>query len=299
MTSTPHSAGPRRFALIIGAMKSGTTSLFELLVQHPEIAGSRVKEPDFFVSGDPARRWREYLALWDWDESRHRIALEASTQYTKYPWVPGVPERIASCSGASFKFIYMVRDPVARIASQVRHGLFDGWGKSLDDGMTPDLLDFSRYAMQADRYMAHFPRHDLLILTLEELKASPEAVLKKVCRFLEVSDHSFVGADEPRNTGDLYTVPPLVARIAHNPVALWVYRNVLPLTVRSRLRRVLARLGKRQTERPLARWKLNPEEITYVREALSTDLARLRDEYGVQASWLPPAPSATPADPVG
>ena len=41
---------PWNFAIIIGAMKSGTTSLFDLLSQHPEVAGSRSKEPDFFGS---------------------------------------------------------------------------------------------------------------------------------------------------------------------------------------------------------------------------------------------------------
>jgi hypothetical protein len=34
---------------IIGAMKSGTTTLHEYLDSHPEIAMSRIKEPGYFV----------------------------------------------------------------------------------------------------------------------------------------------------------------------------------------------------------------------------------------------------------
>jgi hypothetical protein len=41
--------GPGRFGLIIGAAKCGTTSLFSYLQSHPQICGSRVKEPKFIV----------------------------------------------------------------------------------------------------------------------------------------------------------------------------------------------------------------------------------------------------------
>ncbi len=40
------------FALIIGAMKCGTTSLFSYLAQHPEISACQPKEPDFFSYDD-------------------------------------------------------------------------------------------------------------------------------------------------------------------------------------------------------------------------------------------------------
>ncbi|MEL6931203.1 MAG: sulfotransferase, partial [Cyanobacteria bacterium J06600_6] len=35
--------------LILGVAKSGTTSLYHYLCQHPEIFMSRVKEPNFFA----------------------------------------------------------------------------------------------------------------------------------------------------------------------------------------------------------------------------------------------------------
>jgi hypothetical protein len=41
------SASPNLF--LIGAMKSGTTTLHELLAQHPEIAMCDPKEPCYFV----------------------------------------------------------------------------------------------------------------------------------------------------------------------------------------------------------------------------------------------------------
>ena len=113
--------GPRNFALVIGAMKSGTTSLFEILGQHPEIAPAEVKEPGFFSDAETwDKGWDWYRGLWNWDEKSHHVALEASPAYTTYPARPGVPGRIASVRGASFRFIYLMRNPLTQIPSNVR-----------------------------------------------------------------------------------------------------------------------------------------------------------------------------------
>ncbi|MEO0377749.1 MAG: hypothetical protein AAF329_24750 [Cyanobacteria bacterium P01_A01_bin.17] len=46
------------FALIIGAMKCGTTSLFHYLAEHPQVSPSRNKEPFFFCDD---RRYQQGL----------------------------------------------------------------------------------------------------------------------------------------------------------------------------------------------------------------------------------------------
>ncbi|MCZ6773756.1 MAG: sulfotransferase [Proteobacteria bacterium] len=140
---------PRNLALIIGAMKCGTTSLFRILAQHPEIAPSREKEPEFF--SDEAifacgMDW--YLDLWEWDPARHKIALEASTGYSKTPFRPGVAKRISEVENAKFRFIYMMRNPVDRIVSHTRHGLYEDWSESLDEGITEYMIDVTRYAIR-------------------------------------------------------------------------------------------------------------------------------------------------------
>ena len=43
--------------IVIGASRSGTTSLHHYLGQHPEIHMSPVKSPNFFVAGDAQPAW--------------------------------------------------------------------------------------------------------------------------------------------------------------------------------------------------------------------------------------------------
>ncbi len=272
---------PRTFGLIIGAMKSGTTSLFQLLAQHPQVSACRVKEPDFFTAADGTHKNLEaYLRLWDWRPGAHRIALEASTSYSKAPWVSGVPGRIAACGPHEFRFIYMLRNPLDRISSQVRHSLFEGWGKPLDEGVPEDAIDYSRYAMQLDLYAECFPEGPFLLVTLEEFHSDPWAVLEKTCQFLALDpSFEFIGVGERKNKGDFYSVSPFLRRMAKNTLVRSVYGK-LPENVRHFTRDSLARMGKR--EGAIGRWRLNLEERAEVHERLSADLERLETHYGVK-----------------
>ena len=272
---------PDSFVLIIGAMKSGTTSLFDLLKQHPEIAACNHKEPDFFTTvDDPADNWDKYLDLWGWVPGRHKIAMEASTSYTKAPLIEGIPKKISKSPSNNFKFIYMMRDPIKRISSQIRHAIYEGWGKSLDDEFSDDLIYFSQYAMQLDKYLELFPKDKFLLLTLEEFKNDPELVLYQVCDFLEISnDFTFKGSNKPRNTGDFYNIHPFFASLLKNRTLRYFSDILIKGDTRTLLRRWLSKFG--QENKSMGRWKLNDKEIENVFKLLESDLKKLSQEYDI------------------
>jgi hypothetical protein len=89
--------GPRRFGVIIGGMKCGTTSPFDYLARHPDVCASAIKNNNLF-SGDEFEEFdlTGYHKLWlDWCPEKHKVAIEASPNYTKIPSRPNVPQRIA------------------------------------------------------------------------------------------------------------------------------------------------------------------------------------------------------------
>ena len=179
-----------RFLLIIGAMKSGTTTLFEYLAQHPEIARSARKEPNLF--GKPAsRKAREarFRRLWpDFDPARRRYAMEASTHYTKAPRYARAPLIIARLPQET-RLIYIVRDPVERIESHLAHNIAQGrigHDFSWEDPMLRQVIDVSRYAHQLARYARALPGEEILVLDFDELKRDPLAVTKRCVDFLGI-----------------------------------------------------------------------------------------------------------------
>ncbi len=86
-----------------------------------------------------------------------------------------------------------VREPVSRLVSQYmfmrRNGRFDG---PIDEAIVahPEILDRCRYASHAERWLARFPRAQILVLRLETLRADPDRYRKALFGFLGVADHA-------------------------------------------------------------------------------------------------------------
>lgn len=284
---------PDRFVFIIGAMKSGTTSLFDILGQHPEICPARKKEPSFFAADRDSKSLDEYLGLWDWNAGEHKYAIESSVTYTQMPFIKGVPARMSQADLGEYRFIYLMRDPLTRIESHARHALFAGWGKSLDAGIGNDIVNVSRYTMQLDEYLKYFPKENILPIVLEEFKESPNQVLERICGFLEIEKHyNFVNVSEPRNTGDFFDSPPLIRRISQSRLGKLIVRKILPFQFKSWLRKKITYAGKISKKKDITgRWRLTDNEKKDIYTALLPDLERLQSEYAIDVFkyWKTPA----------
>lgn len=278
-----------RYGLIIGAMKAGTTTLFDHLARHPHIAGSNPKEPGFFAFDDLFENGRDwYEGLFNFDPAWHKIALDASTDYAKFPHCGDVPARLAAYGG-EFRLIYALRHPLRRIESHAQHVQHKGRevgrigsaraDHSLDAGVSEVSLDISRYAMQLDQYKDYVDRGALMITSVERLAADPVGVARAACLHLGVDPGLLPAEVRRRNEGgqtwrarELHPVWRAAAAVA--PLR-GVVKAVVPQALRDRLR-----LKTRPATAAEGRFRLRPDEEAALIEALSDDLRRLRDVYG-------------------
>jgi len=191
---------------IIGAMKSGTSSLHHYLNTHPDIFMCEPKEPCYFV--EPKQlNWSEIkkLELWQ-NENRYldlfqsasdvKIIGEASTLYTKAPQITGIPERIAQFQPHA-RLIYIMRDPIKRTISHYWHEVRRGnEHQTMLAAMQNNrhYCDVSYYAKQLEPYFQWFNKEQILTLTFEEMMSDPLGVVQRVFQWLGV-DASF----EPPN----------------------------------------------------------------------------------------------------
>jgi len=267
------------FALIIGSMKSGTTSLFRYLAEHPELAASRLKEPNFFSRDNTwSKGIRWYQDLFPWEEGVHKRALEASTGYTRMPFLPDPTERMAA-TGWDFRFIYVMRDPIGRIESHLRHGRSRGWDYTtgtLSTGVHDKLIAITRYATQLDPYVARFGRDSVLLLLHEDLREQPQVVVRRTCEFLEIDpEYSFQGLGKSHGTGDRTVLPSWYTRIRSWP-AVKRLSGLIP-----RKRWIARQVMRANVAQPL---RLSEEVRSSIAEQLRDDVRRLRDDYGVDVS---------------
>jgi hypothetical protein len=205
------SAGRLPDFIIIGAAKSGTTSLHDYLARHHQVSMSssadpsvRNKEPCFFDADVNWHRGVEwYRGLFAGAAPDQRCG-EASTNYTRFPQVPGVPERIAA-TVPGVRLVYSMRHPVERAYSHFVHR----WSRELHPGEPfretfeefvahdPMCLDGSDYELQIRRYWDHFPRSSLLLLRMDDLLADPGTLLRRVTGFLGLDPEPDLLTDGP------------------------------------------------------------------------------------------------------
>ena len=192
--------------VIIGAQKCGTTSLAAQLGQHPGVCFCRVKEPHFF-----SRRadWRRRLARYDrlFPACGGRLRGEASTSYCFVDEYPDTAQRLSEYN-PDLRLIYIMRHPIERIRSQLRHDVLTGRIRStaLDRVVLDDsrYVDRSRFAHQLQPYLERFERAQILPLLLEDLAADPKAELTRVLRFLGLTAAELQSIDvRPRNVSSV------------------------------------------------------------------------------------------------
>jgi len=282
-----------QYALIIGAMKAGTTTLFDHLARHPAIAPSVPKEPGYFAYDDQFARGEEwYHSIFDNSAGKARIGLNGSTDYTKFPHCPGAAPRIRAF-GRNVKLIYILRNPLRRIESHARHvqrtqlevrGINaprSDYG--LDHGVSPVSLDISRYAMQLEQYRDFYESGRLLITTLERMKQKPRETMSEIYAFLEIGDPPTDAEFAQKNKAKTYVssdAPYSAWRFAKSISFLHkAYVSAVPASIRDKVRTLSAR--KKRIE---GRFRLTPEEEQRILEILSGDLMRLRTEYGIDAT---------------
>lgn len=271
------------FALIIGAMKSGTTSLFSYLAQHPQISACRDKEPRFFTNSNKwAKGFGWYQSLWDWNPDQHKVALEASTSYTRDPTRPNPAKKISQCKNqANFKFIYIMRDPLDRIESHYAHvqAEYQSAGKNVAfESIYSDLVSTSQYAKQVKEHYKYFPPSSILLLKFEDLKADPLNLIKNVCCFLDVDpEYKFQRLNIKYNSSHEKLVYSSFCRSIRkkSPQSLI---KLIPHEKKQALTKVL---GQKKVERD---FRLTSKQRSFVAEELQQDLQELRLEYGIDIS---------------
>jgi hypothetical protein len=198
---------------IVGAARSGTSSLDRYLSQHPEIFIASRKETHFFArdslpsrfTGSGDERLNQGLIR---DEEQYaqlfaRVTTEKAIGESSafYLCLPGTAERIAQALPGA-KILMILREPVERTYSAYMFLKRDGRETlSFEEGLCQEAArkqqgfepmwwykELSLYTAQVQRYLEVFGRAQVKVLLYEELFANPGRVLREVFTFLGVRE---------------------------------------------------------------------------------------------------------------
>lgn len=278
---------------IVGAGRSGTTALNEMLRSHPSLRVCDHKSPNFFVSDREqpvwetqaarlmAQQWtrdsEEYLAMFA-GARPEQVLLEASPVYMQ---ALGVAQRIHSVSPQA-KIVAILRDPAERAFAHYlgrrRDGIepaetFEDWLEGMRDVPLPDDVSFGhyvgcgRYAHFLDQYFEVFGKDRVLLLFHDDFVATPDALVAQLLTFIGVDATVRLDTDVRANqSGEIGN--PVMKRIWTSTVRV---RTRLRPFIPSAVRRSTGKIFLSDLERPT----LGPQLRKEIIDLLESDIRRL------------------------
>lgn len=197
---------------IIGAGKSGTTALYEYLLQHPEVYMSKIKETNFYElegqkilqgynSEDPEGYFhypwsvtdrKSYYDLFK-DAKEGQAVGEASPMYLYgKKAVNKIKDEIPEA-----KIIVVLRDPVDRLYSRFYHLVREGrepspnFSDALQKGniwwKKNDLVQEGFYFTHLKKWYDAFPKEQIKVMLYDDLRKNPQEFVSEIYSFIGVN----------------------------------------------------------------------------------------------------------------
>lgn len=255
--------------LIVGAGKSGTTSLYHYLRQHPDICMASKKEPKFFMDWrGSVKTLSDYEALFS-GCARRKALGEATVNYL---YDKEAPLRIRETL-PDVKIIIILRNPSEMIFAMWRHmsrlGKRGEWlsfrdaveaePKRMSDPNFRDrhkdcyhgnfyYFDHGLYYNQVKRYMDGFGRDNVRVYIFEDFKKDPLSTCRDIFNFLGV-DEKFEPAIKSHNVGVEVRHRGLAKLVNSPPGYLVKLGRVLPSGLAEAVKKRVNSLNRKQPPR--------------------------------------------------
>ena len=263
--------------IIIGAMKSATSTLQDQLIQQDGICMCDPKEPNFFSDDEQYNKGIDWYTSLFSDFSEEVLLGEASTHYTKLPVYPKTVERLNKHLSGT-RYIYVMRHPIDRLISHYIHEWSMGNFKcDINEAICryPELVSYSCYSTQLQPYFVTFGNESVLPVFFDRLISHSQTELERVCQFidykLEPKWHHDLKAKNISNKR--IRKFPLYGLLIESKVAKMIRRNLVPKRIRN-----LVKSKLRMQHRPV----INEKNMKELETIFNKDLAMLSKWLGKQ-----------------
>ena len=223
--------------LLVGAGKSATRSLYNYLIQHPDVFMPRLKEPQFFVSKQVKNRiqkWVEnydqYVKLFEGSEGKKAIG-EASVMYLFFYWE--AIENIKKYLGDDMKIMMILRNPVDRAYSAYNFVHINNPEEkySFEEALQKEeerfnssislFMQYRKMGLYADAVKAYLQNFkNVHIIWYDDFVKNVPGTIEGIFNFLEIDPHVKIDYAKRWNEGGWRW---------KNPLLRWLFMSDNPL----------------------------------------------------------------------
>jgi hypothetical protein len=281
---------------VIGAAKSGTTTLHDALAHHPQVYVPYKKEPTFFASDDYDHGLAWYLDTYFRGAEQYPARGECSVGYLF--WHEKTAERIAEVYDGQPppRIVAILRDPVARAYSAYWHlRNYGGETLSFEEALAVEEERFAQqkerlsaegilrfayfrggcYDQQLTSFLDHFSREQCLFLLTEDLQQDYAGTMHTLFAFLGVEPTVELAA-RASNTARQVRSRSFYSAIRQPSTLKELVKPLLPQQLRYRLKQELLNL----TMKPAPYPPINPDTARQLRARYLPHIEALEDMIG-------------------
>lgn len=199
--------------MIVGAEKSGTTSLKNYLNEHPDVFGHSATEFTFFHNKKNEYKlgfdivFEKYYDLNNFHNGNKIIAKNASI-HTIEESIERLNKHNSKC-----KLIYCIRNPVDRAYSEYTYDISNNRienkkneeikqvivAEDIKNRFFRNYIGHSLYHIHIDMMYKFFPKKNIKVVVLEELNRNPESTMKKIFEFIQVDENQCINTKKVYN----------------------------------------------------------------------------------------------------
>ena len=288
--------------ICVGAQKSGTTTLHDILKQHPDISLPDIKETKFFQRNTEFNKGIDFYSNFFDLNKKHLIEVDPEYMFLDY-----VPKRIFDTLGPNTRIIFLLRNPVDRAFSHYlmskRRGfenlkfdkaILDEKDRLLIDDSQADFyksktVNFSYisrgyYAKQINNFLKYFNINNMMFVLFEEdfVKNRNETVLK-ILDFIGANKKIELDTNFISNPATSYKNKHITNFLNRPNFFKKLFKYVLPKKIRSIIREKI--LSINYSSKILE--KLTDKERRYYLDTyFSNDIIELEKIIKRKTNWL-------------
>jgi hypothetical protein len=256
--------------IVMGAMKSATSTLHEQLSEQPGFFMSEEKEPNFFSNDEIYAKGLGWYSSLFANAAPGDLCGESSTHYTKRPTYPHTVARMRA-SLPQVKLIYMMRHPIDRLISHYLHEQLE-WRMQMPIeeaiNMHPELISYGCYSMQLEPFRDAYGVENILLIFFERFVLKGQEELERVCQFVGSQRRPcWVESLEATNvSSQRMRANPLRDAIVNAPVLRTIRKRLVPKSWRDQVKQLW-----QIKQRP----QLSDSSVQRLEEVFDADLSRL------------------------
>ena len=287
--------------LIVGAAKSGTTSLHNYLKQHPDFFMTDHKEPHFLINNEIGvkRVHKAVTTLSDYQKmfegsSEYKYRGESSVMYLPFPDI--TIRNIKKYLNKDVKIIIMLRNPVERAFAGYLHNVRYNTSENLSfeeaiekseeryqktNDMTPDTryLHVGMYYNQVKKYMDEFGKN-VHVVIYDDYVSNINRSIKRVFDFLKVNNIEMDTSQRHMVGGWIFKNPILrKLMVSKNGLKSFVKLLIPSSSLRKKIRTIIMRFGTSKTP------ELTPKRRKFLEDYYRDDIVKLENLIDKDLNW--------------